>query len=58
MRLVGTLLAEQDDEWRFSDRRCFSIGSMAKVDELERGEDNQRFAPRGTRGPFVNRGVA
>jgi hypothetical protein len=28
MRMVGTLLAEQDDEWLVSDRRCFGAGSM------------------------------
>jgi putative transposase len=39
MRMVGTLIAEQDDEWQVSDRRCFSAGSMAKVDALEGGED-------------------
>ena len=39
MRMVGTLLAEQDDEWQVSDRRYFSAASMAKVDELGGGED-------------------
>jgi transposase-like protein len=39
MRMVGTLLAEQDDEWQVSDRRYFSLGSMAKVDAVEGGED-------------------
>ena len=39
MRMVGTLLAEQDDEWQVTDRRYFSLGSMAKVDVLEGGED-------------------
>ena len=39
MRMVGTLLAEQDDEWQVSDRRYFSADSMAKVDVVEGGED-------------------
>jgi putative transposase len=39
MRMVGTLLAEQDDEWQISDRRYFSLGSMTKADALEGGED-------------------
>jgi putative transposase len=43
MRMVGTLLAEQDDEWQVSDRRYFSIGSMAKVDAFEGGEDTKEL---------------
>jgi putative transposase len=39
MRMVGTLLAEQDDERQVSARRHFSVGSMTKVDALEGGED-------------------
>jgi putative transposase len=39
MRMVGTLLAEEDDEWQVSDRRYFSLGSMTRVDALEGGED-------------------
>ena len=38
MRMVGTLLAEQDDEWQVMDRRYFSLDSMTKVDALEGGE--------------------
>jgi putative transposase len=39
MRMVGTLLAEQDDEWQVMDRRYFSLSSMTKIDALEGGED-------------------
>jgi putative transposase len=43
MRMVGTLLAEQDDEWQVSDRRYFSLGSMGRVDEFEGGEDPKQL---------------
>ena len=38
VRMVATLLQEQDDEWQVADRRYFSAGSMAHVDALEGGE--------------------
>lgn len=38
VRLVVTLLSEQDDEWQVAERRYFSAGSMARVDALEGGE--------------------
>src|SRR5207244_7581408 len=38
MRMVATLLQEQDDEWQVSDRRYFSAGSMAHIDELGGGD--------------------
>lgn len=39
LRMVGTLLAEQDDEWHVVDRRYFSAESMAKIGaEVEGGE--------------------
>jgi transposase-like protein len=39
VRMVATLLQEQDDEWQVMDRRYFSIQSMRRIDEqLEGGE--------------------
>lgn len=33
LRLVGMLLVEQDDEWKVSSRRYFSVRSMAKLQQ-------------------------
>ena len=39
VRMVATLLQEQDDEWQVMDRRYFSFDSMRRIDEqLEGGE--------------------
>jgi transposase-like protein len=38
VRMVATLLQEQDDEWQVMDRRYFSAESMKHVDEIEGGE--------------------
>ena len=38
VRMVATLLQEQDDEWQVADRRYFSAGSMANIDELGGGD--------------------
>ena len=35
LRLVGALVAEQDEEWATDDRRYFSIESMRRLDEPE-----------------------
>lgn len=38
VRLVGMLLAEQDDEWAVTDRRYFTFESMRRIAEPEGGE--------------------
>jgi putative transposase len=38
VRMVATLLQEQDDEWQVADRRYFSVGSMAQIQAPIGGE--------------------
>jgi transposase-like protein len=38
VRMVATLLQEQDDEWQVADRRYFSASSMAHLDDPMGGE--------------------
>jgi putative transposase len=39
LRMVATLLQEQDDEWQVAERRYFSVDSMHKIDaDLEGGD--------------------
>lgn len=42
MRMVATLLQEQDDEWQVADRRYFSIDSMRRIDEKLEGGDTPK----------------
>lgn len=43
LRIVATLLQEQDDEWQVAERRYFSIESMKHIDELEGGEPTREL---------------
>jgi putative transposase len=44
LRIVGTLLQEQDDEWQVGERRYFSAESMRKIEaELEGGDVSQEL---------------
>jgi putative transposase len=44
VRLVGMLLAEQDDEWSITDRRYFTFESMARISEPEGGVPTELLA--------------
>jgi hypothetical protein len=42
----GPCSRSKDDKWQIADRRYFSIGSMAKVNGLEGGEDPRSYSLR------------
>jgi putative transposase len=46
LRLVGTILMEQDDEWTVAERRYFSAESMKQLSSPELPATHKRFSPR------------
>ena len=43
VRMVATLLSEQDDEWQVADRRYFSSWSMEHLDDALGGESGKEL---------------
>jgi hypothetical protein len=46
LHLVGTLLAERDDEWQVAECRYFSVGSMQRIGELGEGRSRRSCCQR------------